>query len=46
MQDITTAPEQATESTSAWHEPTLTILDTGDAESSATNVGSDSGIYS
>lgn len=48
MQEITIAPEQskATEIAPKWHQPTLTIIDAEDAESTVTNSGGDTGSFS
>lgn len=47
MQEVTATPElsKAPETTTKWHQPTLTVLDATDAETSA-NTGSDGGIFS
>ena len=47
MQEVTTAPEpsKAPETTSKWHQPTLTVLEAGDAETN-TATGSDGPLNS
>ena len=47
MQEVTTTPEQskAPEVTPKWHQPTLTVLEAGDAETN-TATGSDGTLNS
>ncbi|WP_187143084.1 hypothetical protein [Terriglobus albidus] len=48
MQEVASAAEQskAPETTPTWHQPTLTVLEAGDAESTVTNSGGDAGGFS